>query len=145
MTAERPPPTTVVINWVRALARPAVTHETSVAPKNEAAHATTGVSSQPKNRAMKRPIFISMATGPERAHQDEEDQCRQDRDRKGPESKRRARKFEGRGRDHHDDGQHDRAADQRCRIRRSRFGRLICQDPGTHPRQEGSGHPPNRR
>src|ERR1700694_4594653 len=117
----------------------------TTAPKNEAAHARKGVSSQPKMRKNRRTQRIGSGGAlPDGGSDRSDDKPRQEGHGKGSQGPMRAGEAKQDGEYGDDDRSYERGQ-QPSRRRGTAVSRsLIRQNPGAHPGQEATHHPPDR-
>src|ERR1700732_3009393 len=117
----------------------------TTAPKNEAAHARKGVSSQPKMRKNRRTQRMGSGGAlPEGGGDRSGDKPGQESYGKGAQRPMRAGEAEQNG-EYGDDDRRYVCSQQPNRCRGAAISRgLIRQNPGAHPRQKAAYHPPDR-
>src|SRR4051794_2146991 len=118
----------------------------ATAPKNEAAHARNGVSSQPKMRKNRRTQRMGSGGAlPDQGRSDRgDDQPGQESHGKGTQRPPRSRKAEQNSKDCENNRCCERSQQPEPCGWAAIPRRLIGQNPGSHPGQEGTHHPPDR-
>src|SRR5687768_3449460 len=115
----------------------------TTAPKNEAAHARNGVSSHPKTRTRARSQRMLAASAPHAREDDGRGDAGEEPDAEGGKGPCGAWEMEQRSPHPERNAEHERREHEPHDGRGLTVGRLIREEPGTHPWEVGANHPPD--